>query len=239
MSWLCVNTLAFIEITCQLLQISEFSFLSLHPLFSITSWARWLKFTEPHVLSCGPSHVVAFLKEEGRESGSGCPVMAKVSLRSENSTKLHHTPWLTYQQKPGLHFQQRIELPNSQSHFTIAFWNIFLYLILIYLFSSLSTLKPLVSRPDFNTTTYRAAGPGAHQCVLSRYLPTLHVGPRPCFLKERDPGTSLGVQWLRLRAPNAGGSGSIPGQGTMNRSHRPQLKIPHATTKMEDSECCN
>lgn len=80
MSWLCVNTLAFIEITCQLLQISEFSFLSLHPLFSITSWARWFKFTEPHVLSCGPSHVVAFLKEEGEESGSGCPVMAKVSL---------------------------------------------------------------------------------------------------------------------------------------------------------------
>ena len=30
------------------------------------------------------------------------------------------------------------------------------------------------------------------------------------------------VQWLRLRASNAGGMGSIPGQGT---------KIPHATTK--------
>ena len=28
------------------------------------------------------------------------------------------------------------------------------------------------------------------------------------------------VQWLRLRAPNAGGTGSIPGQGT---------KIPHAS----------
>ena len=56
MSWLCVNTLTFIEITCQL-QVSEFSFLSLHLLLSITSWARWFKFTEPHVLSCGPSHV--------------------------------------------------------------------------------------------------------------------------------------------------------------------------------------
>ena len=49
-------------------------------------------------------------------------------------------------------------------------------------------------------------------------------------------GTSLVVQWLRLRAPNAGGPGSIPGQGT--RSHVPQLsvpvqqlKIPHAATK--------
>ena len=35
-------------------------------------------------------------------------------------------------------------------------------------------------------------------------------------------GTSLMVQWLRLRAPDAGGLGSIPGQGT--RSHMPQLR---------------
>ena len=35
-------------------------------------------------------------------------------------------------------------------------------------------------------------------------------------------GTSLVVQWLRLRAPNAGGPGSICGQGT---------KILHTTTK--------
>ena len=34
--------------------------------------------------------------------------------------------------------------------------------------------------------------------------------------------TSLVVQWLRLHAPNAGGLGSIPGQGT---------KIPHTATK--------
>ena len=32
-------------------------------------------------------------------------------------------------------------------------------------------------------------------------------------------GTSLAVQWLRFRASTAGGTGSIPGQGT---------KIPHA-----------
>ena len=32
-------------------------------------------------------------------------------------------------------------------------------------------------------------------------------------------GTSLVVQWLRLRASTAGGEGSIPGPGT---------KIPHA-----------
>ncbi|TEA31623.1 hypothetical protein DBR06_SOUSAS7710062, partial [Sousa chinensis] len=46
---------------------------------------------------------------------------------------------------------------------------------------------------------------------------------------------SLVVQWLRLCAPNAGGPGSIPSQGT--RSCMPQLKIPHTTTK--DATCCN
>ena len=55
-------------------------------------------------------------------------------------------------------------------------------------------------------------------------------------------GTSLVVQWLRLRTPNAGGLGSIPGQGT--RSHMPQLKSLHATTKdptclNKDPACCN
>ena len=33
-------------------------------------------------------------------------------------------------------------------------------------------------------------------------------------------GTSLAVQWLRRHTPNAGGTGSIPGQGT---------KIPNAS----------
>ena len=59
-------------------------------------------------------------------------------------------------------------------------------------------------------------------------------GARSC-LSRRGVGASLGVQWLRLHTPNAGGLGSL-GQGT--RSHMPQLrvcmlqlKIPHATTK--------
>ena len=34
------------------------------------------------------------------------------------------------------------------------------------------------------------------------------------------PGTSLVVQWLRLRTPTAGNLGSYPGQGT--RFHMPQ-----------------
>ncbi|TEA39692.1 hypothetical protein DBR06_SOUSAS3410160, partial [Sousa chinensis] len=54
---------------------------------------------------------------------------------------------------------------------------------------------------------------------------------------------SLAVQWLRLHAPNAGGLGLVPGQGT--RSQMPQLKTPHATTKrsrvpqLTDPACCN
>ena len=36
---------------------------------------------------------------------------------------------------------------------------------------------------------------------------------------QRETGTSLVVQWLRLCTPSAGGMGSIPGQRT---------KIPHA-----------
>ena len=48
-------------------------------------------------------------------------------------------------------------------------------------------------------------------------------------LSECFSGTSLVVQWLRLRAPNAGGTGSIPGWGT--RSHTLQWKLPHMATK--------
>ena len=50
-------------------------------------------------------------------------------------------------------------------------------------------------------------------------------------------GTSLEVQQLRLRTPNAGGPASIPGQGTRSRTpqlraYMPQLKSLHATTKI-------
>ena len=42
-------------------------------------------------------------------------------------------------------------------------------------------------------------------------------------------GPSLAVQWLRLCAPSAGGTGSIPGQGT---------KIPHATQCAQRKKKC-
>ena len=53
--------------------------------------------------------------------------------------------------------------------------------------------------------------------------------------------TSLVGQWLQLHAPNAGGMGSMPGQGT--RSYilqlivlMLQLKISHAETKKKKKE---
>ena len=42
--------------------------------------------------------------------------------------------------------------------------------------------------------------------------------------------TSLVAQWLRLHTPNAGGLGSIPGQGTRSHMHA-ATKSLHATTK--------
>ena len=53
--------------------------------------------------------------------------------------------------------------------------------------------------------------------------------------------TSLGVQWLRLHVSNAGGLGSIPGQGTRShmlqlRVHMPKGKILHAASKTKCSQ---
>ena len=47
--------------------------------------------------------------------------------------------------------------------------------------------------------------------------------------QEKKKESSLVVQWLRLHAPNAGGLGSISGQGT--RTHVPDVKTLHAATK--------
>ena len=55
-------------------------------------------------------------------------------------------------------------------------------------------------------------------------------------VRRRTVGTSLVAQWFRLHAPNAGGTGSIPGQGTRSHMHA-TTKNSHATTK--ESACCN
>ena len=49
-------------------------------------------------------------------------------------------------------------------------------------------------------------------------------------------GNSLVAQWIRLHAPNAGGLGSVPGQGTRSHIHA-ATKSSHATTK--ETTCCN
>ena len=48
-------------------------------------------------------------------------------------------------------------------------------------------------------------------------------------------GTSLVVQWLRLHSPSAGGTGSIPGQGTSSHIYA-STKSPHAATKTRRSQ---
>ena len=48
---------------------------------------------------------------------------------------------------------------------------------------------------------------------------------------KRWPGTSLVVQWLRLCPPNAGGLGSIPGQGTRCHMPKQRSKIPCVTIR--------
>ena len=59
---------------------------------------------------------------------------------------------------------------------------------------------------------------------------------RSKFYSKQDPRISLVLQWLRLSVPNAGGLGSIPGQGTRSlmlqlRVCMLQLKIPRAVAK--------
>ncbi|TEA33728.1 hypothetical protein DBR06_SOUSAS12810084, partial [Sousa chinensis] len=54
-------------------------------------------------------------------------------------------------------------------------------------------------------------------------------------LRKSVLGTSPVVQWLSFHAPNAGGPGSIPGQGT--RSHMPQLRV--CMPRQKDHTCHN
>ena len=61
-------------------------------------------------------------------------------------------------------------------------------------------------------------------------------------LETASAGTHLVVQWLRLHAPNAGGPGSVPSQGTrllmlQLRAHMLRLKILHAAAKMPSAQC--
>ena len=60
--------------------------------------------------------------------------------------------------------------------------------------------------------------------------------------RMKRQGTSLVGQWLRLRASTAGGTGSIPGQGTRTlraaRCGQKKKKNEKATYEMEKKNVC-
>ena len=69
------------------------------------------------------------------------------------------------------------------------------------------------------------------RCLLKRLdsLERQPLAPSAVLIKQPEIfGTSLVVQWVRLRAPNAGGPGLIPGRGTRSR-------MP-ATTKTQSTQ---
>ena len=73
--------------------------------------------------------------------------------------------------------------------------------------------------------------------LVNRKGPILHNSARSDVAQsmlQKLQRASLVVQGLRFQTPNAGGLGSIQGQGT--RSHMPQLKILCATTKTHGSQ---
>ena len=58
------------------------------------------------------------------------------------------------------------------------------------------------------------------KCLSAKWIVTLWCFPTKEYYTKMNAGTSPVVQWLRLCASNAGGVGTIPGQGT---------KIPRAS----------
>ena len=50
--------------------------------------------------------------------------------------------------------------------------------------------------------------------------------------KGQRLGTSLAVQWLRLCASNAGGTGSIPGQGTTAKNKKKTKTLQFSRIKI-------
>ena len=77
------------------------------------------------------------------------------------------------------------------------------------------------------------AQPKVEEKIIKKTL-ELNEFENNIYMLKLFHGASLVVQWLRLRAPNAGGPGSIPGQET--RFHVLQLKIPCAATRTCSSQ---
>ena len=58
---------------------------------------------------------------------------------------------------------------------------------------------------------------------MSQYPQNGSINPTNSIMKRLGPGSSLAGQWLTHWAPNAGGPGSVLGQGTI--SHMLQLRV--------------
>ena len=93
---------------------------------------------------------------------------------------------------------------------------------------------------NYPSKVYNSVGLTQSQSCAT--MTTINFRTLPSLQKE-TLGVSLGVQWIRLYTPNAGGPGSIPSQGTRSsmlqlRVCMPQrrLKILHATTKTQCSQ---
>ena len=119
---------------------------------------------------------------------------------------------------------------------------ILLWLNILYIISFISSLLKLVLGPMiWSTLVYLL---WAFEKKLYRHTSVIswvchHCNKAKITIKSHT-GTSLVVQWLRLRVPNAGGS--IPGQGTrfcmlQLRAHMTQLKEPACCN--EDPMCRN
>ena len=78
-------------------------------------------------------------------------------------------------------------------------------------------IKPVSPALAGRFFTTEPLGKQGHMCH-KKYT----VAKIPWPLRPQMTGMSLVAHWLRHHTPNAGGQGSIPGQGT--RSHKPQLR---------------
>ena len=92
-------------------------------------------------------------------------------------------------------------------------------------------MTSLLSDSDFPGFGFKTIATCAHRPHHPALPPQAHIHllSHVCSLmtEKKTLGTSLVVQWLRLLAPNAGGMGPIPGQGT---------KIPQATWRDQKKE---
>ena len=100
-----------------------------------------------------------------------------------------------------------------------------------------------VLSPRLRETQWEALNLAADQAVIShspgtrlkltprrRKSELVQTQQRRVWLINNRSGTSLVGHWIKLRTPNAGGPGSIPGQGTRSHTHA-ATKSSHAATK--------